>query len=100
VNEPSHAFVLFELSKLHSNNVISQGAVEVAEDIAEAEFLSDVYKVEVEIDDWIVAFDEICSINFILKLSKPMYVDGLFNNSFSNTISTFFFFMIFNVIFN
>jgi hypothetical protein len=41
---------------------------------------------EVEID---VSFDEICSINFILKLSKPMYVDGP-PKSFSNSIVTFF----------
>jgi hypothetical protein len=36
-----------------------------------------------------VPFDEICSINFILKLSKPMYVDGP-PKSFSNSIVTFF----------
>ena len=87
MNEPSHAFVLFELSKLHSNNLILQGDIEVAVDIVEVESLDDENKVEVEIG---VLFDDIFSINFTLKLSKPMYVCGSFNFSLSNTINTFF----------
>ena len=63
MNEPSHAFVLFELSKLHSNNLIFLGNIEVDVDIVEVESLADEYKVEVEIG---VSFDDICSINFVV----------------------------------
>jgi len=47
--------------------------------------LIDVDTGEVEID---VSFDVICSINFILKLSKPMYNDAPLK-PFSNSIVTF-----------
>lgn len=69
-------------------------------DVVEAEIGVDIDKVVVEIgvdvnifevenlDDVDVVVDEIFSINFILKLSKPMYVDGPLK-TFSNSIITF-----------
>ena len=59
-------------------------------DIVVVEIGVDVNIFEVEnLDDVDVVVDEIWLVNFILKLSKPIYVGGLFNISFSNKIVTF-----------
>jgi hypothetical protein len=47
----------------------------------------DIFEVE-NLDDVDVVVDEICSVNFILKLSKPMRMDGP-PKPLSNSIVTF-----------
>jgi hypothetical protein len=69
---------------------IGEIGVVVDEDKVAVEIGVDVNILELEnLDDVDVVVDEICSINLILKLSKPMYVDGK-PKSFSNSIVTFF----------
>jgi len=52
---------------------LDNDVVYVVDVIVDVLVVFDVDKEDVESD---VIFEEICFINFILKLSKPMYVDG------------------------